>query len=161
MERYTSCDSSGAWRVHRWRLPCFSLVLGDMEAPNNMSGQCYNECAVDAWVDSSIFRCLRATFLPMLVNEPAEYPEPDEDDPLREALLPEQKRHENALPSAPPPHKPVRFDPSPGQVPYLKWWLTKYFGIMWIYSTCMQKWAMMNRQKCSSNSSIHEIPLYL
>jgi hypothetical protein len=38
----------------------------------------------------------------MLFMEPAEYPEPDQDDPLREMLLPEE-RNENALPSAPPP----------------------------------------------------------
>ena len=30
--------------------------------------------------------------------------------------------------------------------------------IMWIYSTCMQKWAMMKARKCSWNSRIHEIP---
>ena len=72
-------------------------------------------------MDSSIFRWLRATFLPILVNEPAEYPEPDEDDALREALLQEQERHENALPSAPPPQKVVRFCPLPGQVRHLKW----------------------------------------
>ena len=28
VDRYTA---SGAWRVHRWRLACFSLVLGDTE----------------------------------------------------------------------------------------------------------------------------------
>jgi len=64
----------------------------------------------------------------MLVNEHAEYPEPDEDDPLREALLPEQERHEYALPSAPPPRKAVLFCPLPGQVRHLEWWLTKYFA---------------------------------
>jgi len=64
----------------------------------------------------------------MVVKEPAEYPELDEDDPLREALLPEQKRHEKALPSAPPPQKAVLFCPLPGQIHHLKWWLTKYFA---------------------------------
>jgi len=64
----------------------------------------------------------------MLVIGHAEYPKPDEDDPLREALLPEQERHENALPSAPPPQKAVLFCPLPGQVRHLKWWLTKYFA---------------------------------
>ena len=28
VDRYTA---SGAWRVHRWRLACFSLILGDTE----------------------------------------------------------------------------------------------------------------------------------
>jgi hypothetical protein len=64
----------------------------------------------------------------MLVKEPAEYPEPDEDDQLREELLPEQNRHKNALPSAPPPQKVVLFCPLSGHVRHLKWWLTKYFA---------------------------------
>jgi len=62
----------------------------------------------------------------MLVNEHAENPGPDEDDPLREALLPNQERHENALRSAPPSQHAVLFCPLPGQVRHLKWWLTKY-----------------------------------
>jgi len=57
----------------------------------------------------------------MLVNKHAENPEPDEHDPLRYALIPEQERHENALPSAPPPHNAVQFCPLPGQVRHLKW----------------------------------------
>jgi len=62
----------------------------------------------------------------MLVNERVEYPEPDQDDASREALLP-QERNENAPPSAPPPQKAVLFCPLPGQVRHLKWWLTKFF----------------------------------
>jgi len=128
VERYTSHGSSGAWRVYRWRLACFSLVLGDTEDHNNVSGKWYDEWALDTWVDSTIFRCLRETFLPMLVKDPVEYPEPDEEDPLREEPLPEQKRHENAPPGAPLPQKAVLFCPLPGQVRHLKWWLTKYFA---------------------------------
>jgi len=128
VERYTSRSSSGAWRIYRWRLQCVSLVSGDTEDPNDVSGQWYDEWALDTWVDLPIFRWLRETFLPMLVKEPAEYPEPDKDDPLREALLPEQKRHENSLPGAPPPHKVVLYCPLPGKVRHLKWWLTKYFA---------------------------------
>ena len=63
----------------------------------------------------------------MLVNELAEYSEPDEDNPLREALLPEQERHKTALPSALPHRKAVLFCPVPGQVRHLKWWLMKDF----------------------------------
>ena len=92
VERYTSCGASGAWRVHKWQLACFSLVFGDTEDRNDVSGQWYDEWALDTWVDSPIFRWLRETFLPILVNEHAEYPEPDKDDPLREVLLPEQER---------------------------------------------------------------------
>jgi len=91
VEGSTSRGASGAWRVHRWRLACFSLVLGDTEDRNDVSGQWYDEWPLDTWVDSPIFRWLRETFLPMLVNEHAQYPEPDEDNPLREALLPEQE----------------------------------------------------------------------
>jgi len=38
VERFTSRGASGAWRVHRGRLTCFSLVLGDTEDPNDVSG---------------------------------------------------------------------------------------------------------------------------
>jgi hypothetical protein len=39
VERYTSRGSSRAWRVHRWRFACFSLVLGHTEDRNDISGQ--------------------------------------------------------------------------------------------------------------------------
>jgi len=127
VERYTLQGASGGWRVHRWRLAWFSLVLGDREDHNDVSGQWYNERPLNSWVDSPIFRWLRETFLPMLVNEPAQYPEPDQDDESREVLLPENDRYENALPGAPPPQKAVLFCPLPGQVRHLKWWLTTFF----------------------------------
>jgi len=128
VERHTSRGASGACRVHRWWLACFSLVLGDTEDRNDVSGQWYDELPLDTWVDSPIFRWLKETFLPMLVNEPAEYPEPDQDDETWEALLPEQDRYENGHPGAPPPQKAVQFCPLPGQVRHLKWWLTKFFA---------------------------------
>ena len=56
VERYTSQGASGAWRVHRWRQACFSLVLGATEDLNDVSGQGYNEWPLDTWVDSPIFR---------------------------------------------------------------------------------------------------------
>jgi hypothetical protein len=43
--------------------------------------------AIDTWVDSPIFRLLTDTFLPMLIKEPTEYPEHDEDGASNEALL--------------------------------------------------------------------------
>jgi hypothetical protein len=43
VERSTSRGASGAWRVHRWRLACFSFVLGDTEDKNDVSGPSYNE----------------------------------------------------------------------------------------------------------------------
>ena len=64
----------------------------------------------------------------MLVKEPAEYPEPDEDEASNEALLHEPKCNKCALPSAPPPQKAVLFCPLPGLVRHLKWWLTKFFA---------------------------------
>ena len=103
-------------------------MLGDTEDGNEVSGQWYHEWALDIWVDLLIFRWLREIFLPMLANEPVLYPEPDEDDPVREALLPEQERHKNALPSAPPAQKEVLFCPVPGQIRYFKWCLTMYFA---------------------------------
>jgi len=78
-------------------------------------------------VESLIFGWLRETLLPILVNEPAEYPEPDQDDASRETLLPEA-RNKSAPPSAPPPHKAALFFPLPGEVRHLEWWLTKFFA---------------------------------
>jgi len=62
----------------------------------------------------------------MLIQEPAEHSEPDQDDASRETLLPAE-RNENAPPSPPPPQQAVLFCPLPGQVRHLKWWLTKFF----------------------------------
>ena len=39
VERCTSLGTPGVWRVHRWRLACFSLVLGDTEDRNDVLGQ--------------------------------------------------------------------------------------------------------------------------
>jgi len=127
VERYTLRGASGAWRVHRWQLACFLLVLGETEDRNDVSGEWHDEWPLDTWVESPIFRRLIETFLPMVVKEPAEYPEPDQDDASGETLHPEQ-RNENALPSAPPPQQAVLFCPLPGQVLHLKWWLTKFFA---------------------------------
>ena len=114
--------------VQRWWLARFSLVLRDMEDRHNVSEQRYAEWALDIWVEVPIFRWRRETLLPIVVDEPAEYPKHDEDDLSTEALLSEQERHENALSSAPPLQKAILFCSLPGQVRYLKWWLTKYFA---------------------------------
>jgi len=103
-------------------------VLGDTEDRNNVAGQRHDEWQSNTWVEWPIFRWLKVTFLPMLVNERAEYPEPDHDDASRETLLPEDT-NENALPSARPPHKAVLFCPLPGQVRHLKLWLTEFFAV--------------------------------
>jgi hypothetical protein len=62
----------------------------------------------------------------MLVKEPVEYPEPDEDESSNEVLPHQSESNTCALPSAPPPQKAVQFCPLPGQVRHLKWWLTKF-----------------------------------
>jgi len=85
VERYTTHGGSGAWRVHRWRLPCFSFVLGDIENCNVISGQWHDESPVDTWVDSPILQWLQDTFLLMLMNKPAEFPDPDRGDASSEA----------------------------------------------------------------------------
>jgi hypothetical protein len=65
----------------------------------------------------------------MLVNEFAEYPEPDEDKASYEALLHEPESLYTTLPHAPPPpQKAVLFCPLPGQVRHLRWWLTQFFA---------------------------------
>jgi len=62
----------------------------------------------------------------MLVKKPAEYPEPDDDEASNEASLHAPEKNGSALPGAPPPQKPVRFCPLPGQIHNLKWWLTTF-----------------------------------
>jgi len=127
-ERYTSHGPSGAWRVHRGRVACFSLVLGDTEDLNDISGKWYDEWPLDTWVYSQIFRWLRETVLRLLVNESVEYPEPDKDKVSNEALLHKPESHKSTLPHAPPPQKAMLFCLLSGQVCHLKWWLTKFFA---------------------------------
>jgi len=55
VEKYTSQGASGAWRVHRWRLSGFSMVLEDTKDQNDVSGQWYDEWPHNTWVDSPIF----------------------------------------------------------------------------------------------------------
>jgi len=127
VEWYTARGASAVWRVHKWRLACFPLVLPDTEDGNDVVGQWHDEWPVDTQVESPIFRWLGETFLPMLVKEPAEYPEPDQDDASRETLLPEEI-NENAPPSAPPPQNAGLYCPLPGQIRHLKWWLMTFFA---------------------------------
>jgi len=156
VERYTSQGASAVWRVHSWRLACFSLVFGDTEDRNDVSGQWYTEWSLDTWVDSPIFRWLTDTFLPMLVNAPAEYHEPDEDQGSNEALLHEPERYECALPRAPPPQMVVLFCPLPRQVHHLKWWLTKFVAdhldIVYMYAE------MGNDQRNEMQLKFHDLP---
>jgi len=128
IDRYTSRGASGAWRVHRWSVGCFSFVLGDTEDRNDVSGQWYTEWPLDTWVNSPIFRWLRETFLPILVKELPEYPKPDEDEASNEALLHQPESDNSVLPPAPPPQKAVLFCPLQGQVRHLKWWRTMFFA---------------------------------
>jgi hypothetical protein len=113
------------------------LVLGDTKDRNDISGQWYNEWPLDTWVDSRILPWLKVTFLPMLVNEPADYPKPDEDNASNEALLHEPESDISTFPCAPLFQKAVLFCPLPGQVRRLKWWLTKFVAdhldIFYIY----------------------------
>ena len=127
VEIYPSQRASGAWRVHTWQLASVSLVLGDTEDRNGVSGYWYNEWPLDTWVHSPIFRWLRDTFLPMLVNKSAEYPEPDEEEASNEALLHDPESLKCTFPPVLPPQMAVLFCPLPGQGHHLKWWLTKYF----------------------------------
>jgi len=126
VERYTSQGASGAWRVHRWQLAWFSWVLRDTEDQNDISSQSYDEWPLDSSVDSQLFWQLRDSLLPMLVNAPTEYPEPDKDEASNVVLLHEPERYESASPRSPPPQKWMIFCPLPGQVRHLGWWLTMF-----------------------------------
>jgi hypothetical protein len=55
-ERYTSQVAAGAWRVHRWWLACFSLVLGVTDDWNDVSGRWENPWPLDTWAHCPIFR---------------------------------------------------------------------------------------------------------
>jgi hypothetical protein len=103
VERYNSQGASGAWRVHRWPLTFFPLELGDTEDWNYISRLWYNEWPLDTWVDSPIIQWLGESFLPMLVKEPAEYPEPDKDEASNETLLHKLESDKSLLLCAPLP----------------------------------------------------------
>ena len=71
----------------------------------------------------------------MLVNEPAEYPEPDNDNVSNDALPHEPERNKCTLPSAPPAQQAVLSCPLPGRIRHFKWWLRKWFpGLLGIFS---------------------------
>jgi len=55
VESYTSEGASGMWRVHRWQLSCFSLVLGDTKDWNDVSGQWSDEWPLNTRVNTPIF----------------------------------------------------------------------------------------------------------
>jgi len=160
VERYTSQGASGAWRVHRWRLGCFSLVLGDTKDWNDVSGQWYNHWPLVTWVDSPIFRWLRGTFLPKLATAAVEYPKPDEDKASNEALLHEPGSNWSALPHGPPPQKAMLFSPLPAQARHLKWWLTKVFAdcldifYMYVEMGNDKRTEMQHKFKFLSNPSV-------
>jgi len=97
VKRYTSQGTSEARRVRKWRLASSSFILGDTEDLNDVSGQWYNDWPLDSWVDTLILQRLRDTFQPILVNTPAEYPKPDEDEALNELLLYKPEWHESPL----------------------------------------------------------------
>jgi hypothetical protein len=73
----------------------------------------------------------------MLVMEPAEYPEPDEEEATHEAHLHEPECNKPPLPRAPTPHKAVLFSLLPDQVRYLTWWHSKlsadHLDIFYLY----------------------------
>jgi len=69
VERYSSRGALGAWRVDRWWLVYFSLMLGDTEHYYHICGQFYCKWPLDTWLAFQMFRWLRVAFLPMLVNE--------------------------------------------------------------------------------------------
>jgi len=64
----------------------------------------------------------------MTINEPAKYPEPDEDKTSNEVLLHKPESNQCTLPPAPPAQKAELFCSLPGQVRHLMWWLTEFFA---------------------------------
>jgi hypothetical protein len=64
----------------------------------------------------------------MLLKEPVENPEPDDDKAVNEALLHGSESNKSAFPHTQHPQKAVRFCTPPVPVLHLKWWLTKLFA---------------------------------
>lgn len=95
------------WKVHRWRLSCFLLILGDTEDQNGVSAELYGEWPLHTWVNSPYFRWLRVTFGRILAKAPVEYPEPVEDEASNEELLHQSEDYTSALSYPPPPRKVV------------------------------------------------------
>jgi len=131
VERYTLQGLSGAWRVHRSCLACFSLVFRDTKDHNDISGQWYDKWPLDTLVHFPIIRWLTDRSLPMLVNAPAEYPEPEEDDASNEALLHAPESNECSLPGARSSQTAVLFCPLCALLRHLMWWLTKCLADRW------------------------------
>jgi len=73
----------------------------------------------------------------MLVNIPVVYPKPDDDRASNKVLLYNPERCPSAGPHAPSSQMAVLFCPLPGQLHYLKWWLTTllvdHLDILYMY----------------------------
>jgi len=128
VEWYTSQGFSGAWRVQSSQLAWFSLVWGETDDGNNVSGQWEDKWPLCPSVDPLMGQRLRAKFLPMLVNTPAEYPKADWDEITSEALYLEQERNANALTTTSPLYREALFCPCPGYASHWKRQLTMYFA---------------------------------
>lgn len=71
-------------------------------------------------METSNLQWLRETYLPILINIPAEYPKPDIDETESETHCYKKEQHVNVFPGA-SPHKNVVFPcPYPGPVHHSK-----------------------------------------
>jgi hypothetical protein len=93
----------------------------------------------------------------MLVNEPAEYPEPDKDKASNQALLHQPEGTQSALPHSPPPSQwAILFCSLPGHICHLKWWLRKFFvdymNIFYMYAE------LGNDEHAEMLLKLHDLP---
>jgi hypothetical protein len=130
VNQYKFQCEGGAYRVHRWRLACLSLVLGNTENKNVTGEWIQSWSEINDFSEPQSFRWLREDFILMLVHDLAEYLPAELGKDLLEA--------EVIVSSNPPPQKAVLYCPLSGQVRYLKWWIQQNFGdyvnIFWMYT---------------------------
>lgn len=74
------------------------VVMGDTEDRDNVPGQLCDEWPLDTSVDSHILLFLSEIVLPVLVNEPAQYPKLHQEDASRDAQLAKQERKKTHSP---------------------------------------------------------------
>jgi len=96
------------------------------------------------------------TVLSMVVNTPAEYPEPDEDEVLNNVLQHQSETNNGTLPCTPQFKTVLPFCRLLGEVRHLKWWLTKhfadYFNNFYMYR------AMSNKEHTEMQLQFQESP---
>jgi len=159
VERYTSRGALGAWRVHWWRLACFSVVLGDTDDQNNiLDNGTTNGHSILGWIlqfsdgwGIHFCQCLSRNL---------------QSIPNVTKTKHHMRRSCTTLKVTKAPcllhlHLKSQCYFVFCQAKFVIWsgGSQSFLRIIWIFSTCLCKWATMSAQQCSSNSKIRQISL--